>query len=110
MGSPVKKAALIGVCVGFALVGLVVVIAFTGPTPPGGSGERLMGLSLLLTRVGFPTSLLVVALADALGSASTLFPVVYVLLLIAILLTWGVLGAAAGWLLGVWQRSRSTVS
>jgi hypothetical protein len=67
----------------------------------------MMGLSLTLNRIGVPSTLVVIALAEALGSDSPFFPIVYLLLLLAILFNWAVFGMVGGLVFAAWRRTRA---
>lgn len=105
IASLLRRWALIGALAGFCLIVAVVIAMFSGPTPPGGSGERLMGLSLLLTRIGVPSSLVVMWIADRISEQSPAFWLVYPLLFLSILTNWAMAGAIIGLAVGIWRRS-----
>jgi hypothetical protein len=100
-----KRGAQIGAGAGILAVVIVIALAFLSPEPPGGSGERLMGLSLLLTRIGQPLTLGVAALAYTIGTKSALFSLVYVLVLAAVLFEWALGGMIIAWFVGLAQQS-----
>lgn len=83
----------------------VIALAFLSAEPPGGAGERLMGLSLLLTRIGQPLTLGMARLADTIGTRSPLFPLVYVFVIAAILVEWALSGIIIAWLFALWCQS-----
>lgn len=60
-----------------------------------------MGFSLLVARLGSPLSLLVLAGADAIDSESLFFILTYPLLFLVVILEWSLLGALAGWAVGM---------
>lgn len=107
MRADLRRSALFGSIAGLLAIILTIVIAMIGPPPAGGSGERLMGASILITRIGAPLSLAVALFADAVGSDSPLFPLTYVLLLAAILFEWAVGGLLVGWVISRWRRTPS---
>jgi hypothetical protein len=96
--------ALWGIVAALVAIIVAVVISFVGETPAGGEGDRLMSLSIRLTELGAPLSLLVVKLADAIGAKSATFPAVYLLLLASILIEWAMAGVIVGWIV---QRVRA---
>lgn len=89
---------LLGAAAAVIVIGIVVVISFSGPTPLGGEGDRLMALSIRLTELGAPFGLLVVELADFIGAESQGFALVYLLLLVSILIEWALAGIVIGWI------------
>ena len=107
MRANLRRSALFGAVAGLLAIILMTVIAMVGPPPPGGPGERLMGASILITRIGAPLSLAVARFADAVGSDSPLFALTYVLLLAAILFEWAIGGLVVGWLISRWRRTPS---
>jgi len=83
----------------------VIALAFLSPELRSGAGERLMGLSLLLTRIGQPLTLGVARLAEAIGTRSPLFPLVYVFVIAAMLVEWALSGTIIARLFDLWRRS-----
>ena len=96
MKSMLRRSALLGMAAGLVAIVVVILVAMFGPAAAGGSGESLMGASILLTQIGAPLSLAVVQFADAVGAHSPLFPLTYVFLFVTILIEWSAAGLFAG--------------
>jgi hypothetical protein len=92
-----KRGMLLGVATGVLLIVIVLVIAFTGEDPPGGTGERVMGMSILLTRVGGPLSYALVEGIDRFDRQSWLLDLALPLTLLTIVVNWALIGGAIGW-------------
>lgn len=93
---------------GASVVALVCVAAyvFSGPDPAGSDGERLMALSIWITKLGSPLSDLVLMLPHYVGQGSSLFAAIYLLLLLSVFVEWAAAAVVLGWLA---RKLRSTI-
>jgi hypothetical protein len=91
-----------------ALLAVVWVIGLSMIGRQEGNSDHLMALSIRLTELGVPLSFLVLELADFIGAGSTLFPIVYVLLLGTILFEWAVGAMLVGWAIRRLRRPSGT--
>lgn len=93
-----------GAAVGSLLIVGAVAFAFTGPEPAGGGGERIMGVSILLTRAGFPLTYALLEFIDAFGVTSWVLAAALPLTLACVLVNWAVIGGSLGWVVGAVRR------
>lgn len=92
-----RRGILLGIAAGVMLVVAVMVIAFTGDDPPGGTGERVMGMSILLTRVGGPLSYALVEAIDRFDSQVWLLDFALPLAILTVVVNAGLIGGGIGW-------------
>lgn len=97
MKSSTRRGMLWGAAIGVALITVAVATAFGSEEPPGGPGERYMGMSILLTQVGMPLSYALIGLIDAFGSESWLLSLALPLALFTVVVNWAIVGGASGW-------------
>jgi hypothetical protein len=108
MRTVVAKGAILGAAFGVLLpFGILLWTTLLEPSP-GPSGEALWLALIRIAVAGRPTTLAVDALAPWLLQ-STIAPILYVLLLVAVVVNWMLIGAIAGFTLAAIQRKRRSI-
>ena len=102
-----RLGAWFGVVAAIALLVVTVSVQLLGPTPPGGPGERWMGVWIAVTRVGVPITYLIAQSIDRFGSNAAAPLAAILLLPLAMVAQWALVGALVGRWVGTLRKRAS---